>query len=117
MNEMRLRNQKIDVKGRSLLLNILCILFNIAGVTLVVIGFHEGTESNEAVFIISGLALIGLSFVGITLLKGMFLFSYVARAIVGGLFIVSGLIKANDPWGFAFKLEEYFSPSGLTADF
>jgi uncharacterized membrane protein YphA (DoxX/SURF4 family) len=45
--------------------------------------------------------------------KGIFLFSYVARALVGGLFIVSGLIKANDPWGFAFKLEEYFAPDGL----
>ena len=34
--------------------------------------------------------------------------SSVARVLVGGLFIVSGLIKANDPIGFSYKLEEYF---------
>lgn len=32
----------------------------------------------------------------------------VARIIVGGLFIFSGLIKLNDPVGTAIKLEEYF---------
>ena len=31
------------------------------------------------------------------------------RTIVGSLFIVSGLIKANDPLGFSYKLEEYFA--------
>lgn len=32
----------------------------------------------------------------------------VIRALVGGLFIFSGLIKVNDPVGTAIKLEEYF---------
>lgn len=31
-----------------------------------------------------------------------------ARIFVGVLFIFSGLIKANDPYGFAYKLDEYF---------
>lgn len=31
-----------------------------------------------------------------------------SRVFVGVLFILSGLIKANDPLGFAYKLEEYF---------
>lgn len=35
------------------------------------------------------------------------------RIFVGLLFIVSGFIKLNDPVGFSFKLEEYFSPSVL----
>lgn len=30
------------------------------------------------------------------------------RIMVGLLFIISGLIKANDPTGFAYKLDEYF---------
>lgn len=34
--------------------------------------------------------------------------THVARAITGSLFIFSGFIKANDPLGFSYKLEEYF---------
>ncbi len=35
-----------------------------------------------------------------------------SRILVGVLFIISGLIKANDPIGFAYKLEEYFQVFG-----
>lgn len=35
------------------------------------------------------------------------------RILVGLLFIVSGYIKLNDPVGFSFKLEEYFSQGVL----
>lgn len=41
----------------------------------------------------------------------------IARWIVGLLFIFSGFIKLNDPIGFSFKLEEYFSPSVLDLEF
>lgn len=34
--------------------------------------------------------------------------THIARIAVGGLFIFSGFIKANDPVGFSYKLEEYF---------
>jgi methylated-DNA-[protein]-cysteine S-methyltransferase len=33
---------------------------------------------------------------------------HLQRAIIGLLFIFSGLIKANDPLGFGYKLQEYF---------
>lgn len=33
---------------------------------------------------------------------------WICRLFVGLLFIFSGLIKANDPMGFGFKLQEYF---------
>ncbi len=33
---------------------------------------------------------------------------WIARVFTGVLFIFSGLIKANDPVGFSYKLEEYF---------
>lgn len=39
------------------------------------------------------------------------------RILVGALFIFSGLIKLNDPVGFAFKLEEYFSPAVFNMEF
>ena len=41
----------------------------------------------------------------------------ICRILVGVLFIISGLIKLNDPLGFSFKLEEYFSPSVLDLPF
>ncbi len=34
--------------------------------------------------------------------------THLARILVGGLFIFSGFIKANDPLGFSYKLKEYF---------
>lgn len=37
----------------------------------------------------------------------------IARLLVGGLFIFSGLIKLNDPVGTAIKLEEYFEVFAL----
>lgn len=32
----------------------------------------------------------------------------ISRVVVGVLFIISGFIKANDPLGFSYKLDEYF---------
>ncbi len=40
-----------------------------------------------------------------------------ARILVGGLFIFSGVIKMNDPVGFGFKLEEYFGEDVLNLPF
>ena len=40
-------------------------------------------------------------------------FLYFCRILVGATFIVSGLVKANDPLGFSYKLEEYFAESAL----
>ncbi len=37
----------------------------------------------------------------------------ISRILVGALFVVSGLIKANDPIGFSYKLGEYFAPDVL----
>jgi uncharacterized membrane protein YphA (DoxX/SURF4 family) len=33
---------------------------------------------------------------------------WTSRLVVGTIFILSGLIKANDPYGFSYKLGEYF---------
>lgn len=42
---------------------------------------------------------------------------WTVRSFVGVLFIISGLIKLNDPVGFSFKLEEYFSQGVLNLPF
>lgn len=39
---------------------------------------------------------------------------WIARILTGVLFVFSGLIKANDPLGFSYKLEEYFQVFNLT---
>ncbi|WP_303315906.1 BT_3928 family protein [Flavivirga abyssicola] len=41
----------------------------------------------------------------------------ISRVFVGVLFIISGLIKLNDPLGFSYKLEEYFSADVLNITF
>ena len=39
----------------------------------------------------------------------MKIFINISRILVGCLFIFSGFIKSNDPTGFSYKLDEYFS--------
>jgi len=41
----------------------------------------------------------------------------VSRIFVGILFLISGLIKLNDPIGFSFKLKDYFVPDVLNLGF
>ena len=43
--------------------------------------------------------------------------THISRILVGVLFIISGLIKLNDPIGFSFKLEEYFAENVLNIPF
>jgi uncharacterized membrane protein YphA (DoxX/SURF4 family) len=45
--------------------------------------------------------------------KGLNFALFISRVFVGSLFVVSGLIKANDTLGFSYKLEEYFAESAL----
>ncbi len=40
----------------------------------------------------------------------------ISRILVGTLFIFSGIIKANDPLGFSYKLEEYWVEFGMAWD-
>ena len=89
------------------------MLINLTGLTFLLFGYHESFESSALLLQIIGYALFIAGLVGITIFQGWIMFSYVARVLVGGLFIVSGLIKANDPLGFSYKLEEYFEDGAL----
>lgn len=39
--------------------------------------------------------------------------TWISRILVGVLFIISGLIKGNDPLGFSYKLNDYFEVFGM----
>jgi uncharacterized membrane protein YphA (DoxX/SURF4 family) len=102
-----------DWKGQSLVLNAVFILVNLFGVTLVTMGFHPNFETVKLPLILSGIGILIVSIIGLIIFKGKIFMSIVSRVLVGGLFIVSGLIKANDPVGFSYKLEEYFEDGAL----
>lgn len=105
--------KEIQLGGRSLLLNIVFVVLNLVGLTFLVIGYHENFKESSGLYRSIGYFVFLGSLAALYFLKGKMLFSYVSRVLVGGLFIVSGLIKANDPLGFAYKLEEYFEDGAL----
>lgn len=102
-----------DIAGKSLVFNIVFILLNLTGLTFLVLGYHDNFESNALLFKILGYGLMIIGLVAIGIFSGWLLFAYFSRVLVGGLFIVSGLIKANDSKGFSYKLEEYFEDGAL----
>lgn len=101
------------IQGRSLLLNILAIVLNVTGLVFIVLGYHRAFVESSSLFLTIGFSVFFVGLLTFLFLKGMLLMSYIARALLGGLFIVSGLIKANDPLGFSYKLEEYFEDGAL----
>lgn len=105
--------KEINIRGRSMLFNVIFIILNLTGLVFLVIGYHENFKESVGLFRSIGYFLFLGGLAALLFFKGKMLFSYVARVIVGGLFIVSGLIKANDPLGFAYKLEEYFEDGAL----
>lgn len=92
------------------------IIYLILGAIMLIIGFSTPSVIDEfniywmvtACLIIPGALISAGSYTGNSAV-------YLARIVVGSLFVVSGLIKANDAMGFAFKLEEYFDPNSLGA--
>lgn len=105
--------EKITIEGRSMIFNIVFIALNLTGLVFFVMGYHDSAENNSTLFKSIGWILMMLSVGGIIVFKGRLMMSNVSRVLVGGLFIVSGLVKANDPIGFSYKLEEYFEDGAL----
>lgn len=99
--------------GRSMFFNVIFVLLNIAGLTLVVLGNHSAFIESALLLNLIGSGVMLLSIAGLVLFRGRLLMSGFSRVLVGGLFIVSGLVKANDPLGFSYKLEEYFQDGAL----
>ena len=105
--------QKATVQGRSMVFNVLFVVLNIIGLAAVVIGSQKAFKDYFMLFNFIGYVLIGVSAAGLFVFRGRLMMANVARGFVGALFIVSGLVKANDPIGFAYKLEEYFEDGAL----
>jgi len=99
--------------GHSLPLNTLFTVLNFAGLTLTAMGFHAAFADQKILFASIGIGLLVLSVFGLIVFKGRLMIATIARVFVGSLFIVSGLIKANDPIGFSYKLKEYFEDGAL----
>jgi uncharacterized membrane protein YphA (DoxX/SURF4 family) len=62
--------------------------------------------SKTTIGIILGILVLIVN--GSSLLNKFPIITHISRIAVGGLFIFSGFIKANDPLGFSYKLQEYF---------
>ncbi len=101
------------ISGHSLPLNVLFVILNLAGLAFTTMGFQDYFEAQKLLFVSIGLVLMLFSAVALIFFKGRLMIATVSRVIVGSLFIVSGLIKANDPVGFSYKLEEYFEDGAL----
>jgi uncharacterized membrane protein YphA (DoxX/SURF4 family) len=113
MSKLKSLQPKATVVGRSYILNALFIVINCVGLTFLVMGYHKNFESQALFYKILGNLILLISMAGLILFKGRIMMNNVSRVLVGGLFIVSGLVKANDPLGFAYKLEEYFEDGAL----
>jgi len=102
-----------NISGKSLIFNVLFIAINLIGLTFLLFGYHDAFTEHAFWLKLVGYLVFAAGLLGIAIFQGWMIFSYFSRVFVGGLFIVSGLIKANDPKGFAYKLEEYFEDGAL----
>ena len=105
--------QKASVQGRSMIFNAVFVFLNLSGLAMLVLGYHKKFEDYFLLFSFIGYVLMALSIGGIFIFQGRLMMANVSRGLVGSLFIISGLIKANDPIGFSYKLEEYFEDGAL----
>lgn len=103
----------VKIEGKSLVFNAAFVLVNLTGLGLLVFANLKSALDAHLLLNFIGLGLMMLSIAGIIIFKGRLMMSSVSRVFVGGLFIVSGLVKANDPLGFSYKLEEYFQDGAL----
>ncbi len=113
MSRKTVMRPKATVAGRSFLFNVIFVALNIVSVSLLVLAFRSDLSGNQTVLKITGFAILLFSIFGLIVFKGRIAIGNASRVIVGSIFIVSGLVKANDPIGFSYKLHEYFEDGAL----
>lgn len=67
----------------------------------------------NSLFWVATISFLLIGIINILVKEGIVVSTYISRIFLGSLFVVSGLIKANDTLGFSFKLEEYFAEGAL----
>ncbi|MEY4603152.1 MAG: hypothetical protein RIT43_444 [Bacteroidota bacterium] len=105
------------VKGRSLFFNVLFVCLNVLSLVFFLGAFLPKMKNHFWLVASLSTFIFLLTIAGVIIFRGKLLFSNVARVITGSVFIVSGLVKANDPVGFSYKLEEYFHDGALAYRF
>jgi uncharacterized membrane protein YphA (DoxX/SURF4 family) len=113
MNRYRKSKNKPTIGGRSYFFNLLFVVFNLIGLGFVVLGSHQAFMQYFVLFSFIGYILMAITTAGLFIFEGRLMMAGLSRFLVGGVFIVSGLIKLNDPIGFSYKLEEYFQDGAL----
>lgn len=101
------------LSGSSLPVNLLLLVLNFGGLALVVLSALPSFSGMRWIFGGIGGLLVVLSTIGLIVFRGRMLISGILRVLTGSVFIVSGLIKLNDPIGFSYKLAEYFEDGAL----
>lgn len=87
------------------------ISYLLIGVLLLILGFTHELFDLLYIIIVGSLLVTGA--ITVLLKNGWDLSLYLSRIMAGSLFVVSGLIKANDTIGFSYKLQDYFAPGAL----
>lgn len=85
----------------------------LAGIIMLIVGWTTSAPDDFHIFWMATFAALLSGGLVLTGMVGVRLARYIARVVVGSVFVVSGLIKANDTLGFSYKLEEYFDESAL----
>lgn len=111
-----MKNDK-TLAGHSLTVNSFLVVLQFVAITLLTIGMFSNSTSLSLWMLISGGLLLTITLFFTFVFKGVLLSATVGRVFVGVVFIVSGLIKANDPIGFGYKLAEYFEDGALAYRF
>lgn len=107
---MMMKSPDKSLSKKTVILTMFTSAVNVTAVFMIALGMLGLTSATIEYL---GYALFGLSLLGLFFFRGFTMLSYFSRAIVGGLFIVSGMVKANDPIGFSYKLKEYFAETAL----
>lgn len=112
MKSAALKSKKNLVEGRSYPLNILLVLCHAVLTYLTIASFIQFEDTSPFIKVLYS-SLLLLASVGLIILKGFYMYSYLARFALGLVFLIAGFSKLNDPVGFSETLKNYFEDGSL----